>query len=254
MKRVICIGVLLLAALSSGRAMAADMPVKVPTVVVPQWGWTEFYFGVNIGYAQGKTSWCTDAEFVNCGTAAPTDIYSATSDGLVEGGQFGYRWQIPNTFVVVGFEAMLDGLTISSSKNGVPSPATLTRYTSFNNLGSATGQFGFAMDRLLAYGKGGIAMTELNLDAQNIATGVDLSTTGWKWVEGWTAGVGLEYMLYTHLSIGVEYDYYQFDVGNINGLTNTAGVVIGCAFCNFGRTSVQTIVGRLDVKLWPWGP
>lgn len=252
MKRLTWVGVLLLAATLSSGSMAADLTVKSPPGPVPAWGWTEFYFGLNIGYANGQTSWCTDANAPNCLTGHPTDIFNEKPSGIVEGGQFGYRYQVPNTPAVIGFEAMLDGLDISTSAAGVPSPAILTRYTEFNNLASVTGSLGFAVGRLLAYGKGGWAATELSLDADNTTTGADLST--WKWENGWTAGAGLEYQLYTHFSIGVEYNYYQFDVGNISGLTNTLGAVVPCSFCDFGRTSVQTITGRINIKLWPWGP
>jgi outer membrane immunogenic protein len=249
MKRVLFASIFLLAATLSNPLMAADMPVKAPVLPTPAWGWTEFYFGLNIGYATGDTSWCTEAE----GTVCPgPDIYGQRSEGIVEGGQFGYRWQMPNTPMVLGIEAMFDGLDISSMAPGALAPATQTRYTQFNNLASATGSLGVAMGRLLAYGKGGWAWSELHLDANDSVSGADLST--YQWVNGWTAGAGLEYMLYTHFSIGVEYNYYQFNPGNIGPLPNSLGATIACAFCDFGRTNVQTITGRINIKLWPWGP
>lgn len=235
---------MLVAALSNG-AMAADL-LKAPPVPVPAWGWTEFYFGINIGYSDGHTSWCTDSFVVNCGTASPVDVVNMKPSGIINGGQFGYRYQIPNTPAVIGFEANLNGIDNSTSVAGAPSPAILTRYTQFNNILSATGQLGFAMGRTLVYGKGGWASTELHLDADNTATGVDVSA--WQWEQGWTAGAGIEYQLFTHFSVGFEYNYYQFDVGNIS----QPGVA--CAFCNFGRTDVQAFTGRINIKLWPWGP
>lgn len=252
MKRLITGGVLMLVGALSSNAMAADLSFKAPTGPMPAWGWTEFYFGLNIGYANGDANWCTDANAVNCLTGHPVDVFSQKPSGEVEGGQFGYRYQVPNTPAVIGFEAMLSGLDISTSAAGVPNPAILTRYTEFNNLASVTGSLGFAMGRTLVYGKGGVAATELHLDADNTTTGADLSS--WNWEPGWTVGAGIEYQLFTHFSVGVEYNYYQFDVGNISGLTNTLGTTVACSFCDFGRTSVQTITGRINIKLWPWGP
>jgi len=249
MKRLLWAGILLAGAVMSTGAMAADLYVKSPSGPVPEWGWTEFYFGLNMGYATGNASWCTRAE----GTRCPgPDNYAQSTSGIVEGGQFGYRWQVPNTIFVLGVEGMFNGLDISGTAPGLLSPATQTRYTQFNNLVSATGSLGLAMGRLLAYGKAGGAWTELNLDASDTVSGADLSK--YQWVTGWTAGAGLEYMLFTHFSVGVEYNYYQFDPGNITGLANNLGAVIPCAFCNFGRTDVQTITGRINIKLWPWGP
>jgi opacity protein-like surface antigen len=83
-------------------------------------------------------------------------------------------------------------------------------------------------------------------------TGADLST--WQWVNGWTAGAGLEYMLFTHFSIGLEYNYYQFDVSNMSAGPNSLGANIACPFCDFGKTSIQTVSGRINIKLWPYGP
>jgi outer membrane immunogenic protein len=248
MRKLVWLGVLAAGVALSNVAMAADMELKAPPPM-PVWNWTEFYFGLNIGYATGKTGWCTEAE----GLACPgPDTYGKTSAGIVEGGQFGYRYQVPNTPVVVGVEGMLDGLDINSTQPGVLSPLTQTRYTEFNNLASVTGSLGVAMGRWLAYGKGGWATTELSLDADDTVSGADVSK--WQWENGWTAGAGVEYQFFTHFSVAVEYNYYKFDVSNINNLTNNLGVNIPCAFCSFGHTDVQTITGRINMKLWPWGP
>lgn len=249
MKRLLWLGVSLAGAVLANSAMAADLEYKAPPPPpVPVWSWTEFYFGLNIGYASGRTSWCTEAEGIAC---PGLDTFSQTMHGIVEGGQFGYRYQIPNTPAVIGVEAMLDGLNISSTQPGVLS-STQTRHTEFNNLASVTGSLGFAMGRVLAYGKAGWAGTELNLDADDTVSGADVSK--WQWFSGWTAGAGLEYMFFTHFSIGIEYNYYQFSPGNIANLTNNVDAVVPCAFCDFGRTNIQTITGRINIKLWPWGP
>ena len=247
MKRVLVAGMFLLAGTLSSPLMAADMPVKAPEAPVPVWGWTEFYFGLNIGWANATTSWCTEAQAIPC---PGSDTFNGNAIGATEGGQFGFRWQMPNTPLVLGTELMLNGLDVSSTAPGVV--ASTTRYTEFNNLGSATGSLGLAMGRVLAYGKGGWATTELHVDADNTTSGADIST--WQWVNGWTAGGGLEYMIFTHFSIGIEYDYYQFNVSNMSAGPNTLGATIACPFCDFGKTSVQTVTGRINVKLWPWGP
>ena len=83
------------------------------------WGLNEFYFGLNIGYANATTSWCTEAELIAC---PGPDTYSGRPTGVVEGGQFGYRWQMPNTPLVLGTEIMFDGLDISTTTNGVAVP------------------------------------------------------------------------------------------------------------------------------------
>jgi outer membrane immunogenic protein len=246
------LGVATVAAALVSSAFAADMPMPVKAPQTPLvYSWTEFYFGVHIGYAKGKDGWCTDVFAVTCAGAA-TDSVSQSPEGYAIGGQFGYRWQATEN-IVIGAEYMLDGMAINQTTLSPVDPAG-RRYAAFNNLQSLTAQAGLAVDRALLYGKGGWADTRVDFDAQDIATGVDLSTPNWKWVNGWTAGGGLEYMLWTHLSIGVEYDYYKFNIGNYTNLVTNGGVAVGCSFCNMSRSSVQTVLARLNVKLWPWGP
>jgi outer membrane immunogenic protein len=238
-----------MAAALAAPARAADMPMPVKAPAPPiVWNWTEFYFGVHIGYAEGSTSWCTTMVAANCAS----DRISQDPYGYSIGGQFGYRYQINN--FVIGAEYLLDGIAINQTSPSTLAPATSTRYSAFNNLQSLTGQVGIALDRSLLYGKGGWALTRVNYDATNTVTGADLSTQQWKWVDGWTAGAGFEYLLWTHVSIGVEYDYYRFNIGNYTNILTNQGALVGCSFCNFGKSDVQTITARLNVKLWPWGP
>jgi outer membrane immunogenic protein len=236
------IGISAIAASLAAPAQAADMamPVKAPTQPIV-WSWTEFYFGPHIGYAQGSTSWCT--------TFAPAGCVTQDPYGYAIGGQFGYRYQISN--FVIGAEYQLDGMAINQTST-TPDGAR-NSYSAFNNLQALTAQAGLAFDRTLLYGKGGWALTRVDFDTTQTATGFDVSSP-WKWVDGWTVGGGLEYLLYTHVSIGVEYDFYRFNVGNYTNLASIGGPPVACAFCNFGRSDVQTIIARLNVKLWPWGP
>jgi outer membrane immunogenic protein len=241
------IGISAITASLAAPAQAADMamPVKAPTTPIV-WGWTEFYFGPHIGFAQASTSWCTTFAVANCAA----DRISQDPYGYSIGGQFGYRYQAGN--FVIGAEYMLDGMAINQTSPSVQ-PNGL-RYSAFNNLQSLTAQGGVAFDRTLLYGKGGWALTRVDFDATNTVTGADVSTASWKWVDGWVVGGGLEYMLYTHVSIGVEYDYYRFNIGSYTNLASNGGPAVACAFCSFGRSDVQTIIARLNVKLWPWGP
>jgi outer membrane immunogenic protein len=233
-------------------ADAADMAVKAPTIFgpAPIGLWEGFYIGGNGGYARSSTSWCTDATVVTgCGGGAPTDKVSMKASGAVGGGQVGYRFKFGN--FVIGPEAMLDGMTIHSSL-GDANPgigAGRTRSTTFSGLMSVTGDAGFTFDRFLAYGKGGWALTHVSFDANNPAVDGDLK--GNEFVQGWTAGGGLEYTLSSGWSIGVEYDYYRFNPGNMINSANAAGPV-ACAFCNFGnQTNIQTIMARLNVRIGP---
>jgi hypothetical protein len=54
-------------------------------------------------------------------------------------------------------------------------------------------------------------------------------------------------LILSNFSIGVEYGYYHFNVSPINGLANSGGVVIACAFCNVSE-KVQTVLARVNLK------
>jgi outer membrane immunogenic protein len=254
MKRIVFAAVALsmvAAAAPLNSADAADMAVKAPTTFgpAPIGLWDGVFIGGNGGYAMSKTSWCTDASSpFGCGGGLPTDPVSQKASGAVGGGQVGYRFMLGN--FMIGPEAMLDAMTIHSSltdTNPGIVPAGQTRTSTFSGIMSVTGDAGFAFDRFLAYGKGGWALTHADFDANIPATGTDLK--GNEFVQGWTAGGGLEYTLPSGWSIGVEYDYYRFNPGNQINLANNNGG-LPCGFCAFGnQTNVQTILARLNLRI-----
>jgi outer membrane immunogenic protein len=237
------LGVIGVASLVAGPAFAADLPVKAPPMVAPAFSWTGLYFGGNLGWAWSHSTWCTDATAANC-TTAPVDVVDQKGNNFLGGAQVGGRYQFNN--FVIGVEGMFDGMNLGTTSPGVVPGAT--RSTTFNNLYSATGQLGFTWNQALIYGKGGWAGTEVEFSANNtLPGGFNLNAT--KRVDGWTAGGGIEYMMSQYVSVGVEYDYYRFDnIDNISGLRNTGGNLISCAFCGT-NTNVQTVTGRVNVKL-----
>ena len=253
MKRIMLFGAVILAvqlvAAPLSGASAADLPVKAPMMapVAPGPLWSGFFIGGNIGDAQSHTTWCTDAEVTNCAAPTPFDVVTQKNNGLVGGGQTGYRFQFGN--FVFGPEAMLDGM-VNKMSTADPVFAGQTRTTTMKGLSSVTGDAGLAFDRFYLYGKGGWAITSMDFDANFPAAGVDVKGSGY--ATGWTAGGGLEYMLPSGWSVGVEYNYYQFDPKNILNAVDTGGATIPCTFCNFGHnTYVQTITARINVRVGP---
>jgi outer membrane immunogenic protein len=231
---------------AAGSAQAADMPLKAP-VAVPVWTWTGLYLGINAGWGEAKSSWCTEATLVT--GCAGTDLVSQTGNSFVGGVQVEARYQWGNVVFGLGGDASL-------FNNSATSPAALPagfpnrfRTTSFSDLYSVYGQLGYSLGSVLLYGKGGWAGAGMRYEANNTNLGgfnLSASTD----VGGYVAGGGIDYMVTRNFVIGVEYDYYRFNVGAFNGLTNTGGVVIACAFCNTSE-SVQTVVGRASLKFGP---
>ena len=161
--------------LSIFSAYAADLPVArapavVPPVVYapPVYNWSGFYIGGNLGAGLADSSW-----------SDPFTGGHNTFDksGFIGGGQIGANWQI--NVLVLGIEGDFDwtGLKGSGHDSVGNTINTDTQWTS-----TVTGRIGAAFDRLLVYGKGGVAFAHdsdsLNDIAGNTAS-ASLTRTGW---------------------------------------------------------------------------
>ena len=103
-----------------------------------------------------------------------------------------------------------------------------------------TGRIGAAFDRLLVYGKGGLAIAR-NKDS---FTDLSLNTSSTTLTRtGWTAGAGLEYALNRNWSVRLEYDYLGFGSKQLNFATPALGPVTPTASLN-----VQEIKAGLNFK------
>jgi outer membrane immunogenic protein len=175
-------------------ALAADLgvaePLPAPPVVAaqPANDWTGFYLGALAGW--------TWADFGTDAAAGDVD-----ADGIDGGIYAGANWQWGN--FVVGGEADF----IISGVDG--SEGALNVEQGLN--GSLRARAGVALDRFLAYGTGGAALTEAELSN---AAGSDSSTL---W--GWTVGAGVEALLTDNITSRVEYRYtdYEDDTFTLGG-------------------------------------
>ena len=217
----------------AGSAGAADlrMPVKAPPVVaaVP-YTWTGCSLGGHIGAGWSRTGFTdpgnTDLFFGGPGlvqTLAPagSSIGVNSSAGGLIGVQAGCDYQFASNWVigVGGDVAWTDIHGVANDpffvgKNGDPIP--ISKRT--EALASLTGRVGYAWDRYLVYGKGGVAwahdrysITNLNCAAFttcNLGGGIDRV--------GWTAGVGFEWSFAPNWSALVEYNHYGFDSASVS--------------------------------------
>src|SRR5215470_16915750 len=234
-------------------AMAADMPVY-KAAPLPVWTWSGVYFGAHAGGAWGKTdAWTSD---FNCAIGNLCDTPgNQKPGGWVVGGQAGARWQWGA--LVLGVEGTLaasrifanDPATCVTGVNtcifggaGVAGAGSTHYETSLSTLYSATGQIGWAFNRTLWYVKGGWAGGELrrkmefNIPGDGIAGGETRQATGW------TAGVGVEYLVLQNLSLGIEYDYFRL---RGSSFTNDAITSVGTAAFQETATSVTVNVHQV---------
>jgi outer membrane immunogenic protein len=170
----------------SGAALAADLtaPPPPPVYVPPPPMWTGFYVGLNAGGTwSNKNSVATaTANVANFPSFEPLGVASAalatTSvpvkiDGFIGDGQWGYNYQLGNSWVG-GFESDFQGLATTNRTTTLFSQATpavagvdlptsqiLTASRRLDWLGTDRVRIGFLIwPTFLAYGTGGLAYGE----------------------------------------------------------------------------------------------
>jgi opacity protein-like surface antigen len=142
--------------------------------------------------------------------------YSATSvdvTGYMLGGQIGCDYQFAPTWVV-GIQGAASGGNISKTTNffvpSIPASPGITDTASFKSttdfLASVTGRIGYAWDRWMVYGKGGVAIVGDRYHADDVQGLYIFDATENR--IGWTAGAGVEWAFDPLWSVKLEYDYY----------------------------------------------
>ena len=108
-------------------------------------------------------------------------------------------------------------------------------------LGSA--RMGIAMNRLLAYAKGGYAGADVKASLSDTTGGSQGTWSDEEWLHGWSIGGGLEAMLTPHIVVGADYQY--IDLGSKNF---SATVSDGGNYANDIDVQLQEVKARLSFK------
>jgi outer membrane immunogenic protein len=257
-------------------ASAADLPVKAPVAVVAPFNWTGCYVGANVGWKGGRFR----DESVNVpattgtipgivGTfGAPADsifLDPVNANSAAAGGQIGCRWETAQHWVF-GAEGDFDWTDLHGTvvNRGIGPGTTFVPEDFYDNRArwesSARVIVGRSWDRLLVYGTGGVAFTEVKMTGNFIPTignftngqpGPYPGSTGSdsQVLVGGTIGMGLAYALNKNWEIGGEYRYTRYQGGDF-GLGQVAAICgpttqvpggIGCINQNAnGHKSLET--------------
>jgi len=172
-------------------ANAADIPRAAPAykapVAIPVYNWTGFYLGINGGYGWGRTTW--------------DGFGSATTSGWLIGLTAGYNWQALGSPWVFGLEGDIDWTNIRGTVACAGGCETRNRW-----LGTVRGRIGYAIDRVMPYITGGLAVGDIQANRGGF-TGVSDTKAGW------TLGGGLEAAVALNWTAKIEYLYV--DLGSI---------------------------------------
>jgi outer membrane immunogenic protein len=195
-------------------AFAADLGIPPGPLqpVIPLFTWTSCYAGAHAGGGWGKKD-LTDSVGIFSGVTGFTSA-SVDTTGYMLGGQIGCDYQFAPTWVV-GIEGAASGGNISKTTNfAVPSLSDTASFRSTTDfLASITGRIGYAWDRWMFYGKGGVAIVGDRYHADDV-DGIYFFD-GTENRLGWTAGAGIEWAFTPDWSVKLEYDYYGFGTKSV---------------------------------------
>jgi outer membrane immunogenic protein len=174
--------------------------------------WSGFYTGAELGGAWSDMHWTyQNTNFFNSiGPLVLGNSFDTNPEGVIGGFVGGYNYQTGPW--VLGVEVAALATDADQDRASPFFPATDVYSVQLNWLTSIAGRIGYAADRWMLYAKGGWAGGAVDIQLTDQAAGVYASKN--VWATGWTAGGGLDYMLYRHVSVGVAYDYAAVSADN----------------------------------------
>lgn len=226
--------------LTAGCAMAAD--VSMPTA----YDWTGFYTGVIAEYGTGGDHWPGDIfgdDVVGITPGGIGDVGSLNVNGVAGGIEAGANWQSGNWVLGVEADMQLSGISDSDSRLvAVPGHGDV-QFNSKDDIdwfSTIRLRSGFAMDNVLLYGTGGIAIAGVNYNVS--------AHDGSHWSDdytatGWTAGGGVEWAFSERWTAKLEYLYYGL------GHKAIAGTGEGKGTFTKATPSFQTVRLGVNFKL-----
>jgi outer membrane immunogenic protein len=239
--------------------------------------WGGFYAGLNAGYGWGTGKTTTNA-FIGpyhpslVGalpvSAAMSQAFPGNIDtdpkGFTLGGQIGYNWV--RSSVLYGVELDLRGAWMKGSADAIGVAPVVgfpvnslfcgsSKTDELSYLSTLRGRIGYAGDRWLVYGTGGLALghvkttltsTEvLTGSVGSVTTAMPSSVSGSSNRLGWTVGVGAEYALSDKWSLKGEYLYYDLGSTDVQSQFTSYQLGTGAVFASANAKTSTKWTGNL---------
>jgi outer membrane immunogenic protein len=217
--------------------------------------WNGVYVGGFVGGAWATADWGSGAIEITTDNGNVSTLPVALAhenvslSGFVGGGRVGVNYQVGGW--VFGYEGDFAGMVLKGhatrafsgtrtvDKISVEATGTSAYQTTADWAATFTGRVGYTFDRMLAYGKVGVAVEQDGETEVSIATSCfvnqtqpctasSLSRSGTATRYGWAAGAGLEYAFDKNWSAFAEYDHLGFLSQFVNlTVPGSAGTVTG---------------------------
>jgi outer membrane immunogenic protein len=184
--------------------------------------WSGFAIGGEVGASFASFAWTQSPNFFNTiGATVLGSESDSVAAGLTGGVLGGYNWAVGRILLGIELSARTGGLSKQQPSPWYPATDVFTSEIHWR--ASAAARVGYAWERWQIFAKGGWAGADVGFTLLDTSTGI--TSTLDKWINGWTAGVGAEYMMLDRVSLGVTWDYTDLSAG---------GLGMSCAFCGFG--------------------
>lgn len=188
-------------------AHAADLPLEVPpaAVVVESFSWSGVYLGGAIGYA------FSDLKVKNNGLGDKFS-YRNDVDSLMGSGFIGVNYEVGG--FVAGAEADISYADFGGKSRVCPGGSIFSCKANADNwFGTVRGRLGFAFDRFLVFGTGGLAIGQdvdfkRTQSALPSAFNFSKDKSGVRY--GYVLGGGVDYAVTDHIIVRAEYQYVDF--------------------------------------------
>jgi outer membrane immunogenic protein len=268
-KNILLAGVAVSALMIAQSGHAADK-VAPGLKSVPVFSWSGCFVGAQVGWGWARHNVDQDepsgAPILSTGggetiigfTGRASSSGHVDSGGGVFGGQIGCDLQLAGGNWVVGVQGT--GLSTSITGNDRVSPFAVVVGGSSGGAGieittrwlaSATVRLGFTAwsPQTLFYVRGGGAWTDIDYDLAYAVAGVQTAGVFDRTHNGWTAGVGVEWMFAPDWTAFVEYNHYEF-AGKLVGIVNQFD---GVTFTKFdSRPTIDTVSIGVNYR-FNWG-
>jgi outer membrane immunogenic protein len=211
---------------SAGLWLAAASAEAADIETLANHDWSGPYIGMQAGYGWGEADADTEQGAAPQIVAAsdPIDLDagregSISAEGVLAGFHAGYNLQWENLVLGVESDAELTDMDGGTDVVRGPDITIARQEKEFDWLASMRLRAGYAMDRVLVYATGGLAIGAVDMSFSLGDGSFNESDT--ETAFGWTVGGGLEYALTDEVSLRFDYRYTDLEDTSFDGLGQT---------------------------------